>query len=181
MIRVLLPALRKTGEQKQLVALAGRRHRRDCPVLRCRTDVGPAYALVDGRVLAVVGRAFVGRGVLRGLRHDGHRLRLHATESDSTRRRGRGGAAVGHDLSLGRHHRHLPSPVLFRHADRGPGLGIGLQCPGSRAAGAGRLRRHGRPAALQNFALGSAIQVADLFLRRGGVLEYGRAPGCSAS
>ena len=76
--------------------------------------------LVDGRILAVVGRSPVGRRILRGLRHDGHRLHLHATESDSAGHRGGGGSAVGHDLSVGRHHRHLPSPVLFRHAAASP-------------------------------------------------------------
>ena len=31
-----------------------------------------------------------------------------------------GGAAVGHHLPVRRHHRHLPSPLLFRHARRSP-------------------------------------------------------------
>ena len=40
---------------------------------------------------------------------------------------GQGGAAVGHHLPVRRHHRHVPSPVLLGHADRGAGLGLGVQ------------------------------------------------------
>ena len=84
------------------------------------------------------------------------------------------GAALGHDLSVRRHHRHVPPPVLLRHADGRAGLGLGLQRAGSGAAGPGRLRRHGRSAAVENVALGATVQVADLLLRRRRVLEHGR-------
>ena len=59
---------------------------------------------------------------------------------------GGSGLALGHDLPGRRHHRHLPPSVLLGHAHRGPGLGIGVQRPGGRAAGPGGLRGPGRPA-----------------------------------
>ncbi len=72
--RAAAGACGSTGEQKQLVAAAGGGDRGDRPVLRGGAHVGPAHAPVDGRVLAVVGGPPVGRGVLRGVRHDGHRV-----------------------------------------------------------------------------------------------------------
>ena len=55
-------------------------------------------------------------------------------------------AAIRHDLPLGRHHRHLPSPVFLRHSHRCLGMGVGLQRAGSSAAHHGCLFRDGRPA-----------------------------------
>ena len=56
--------------------------RRDRAVLRSGTDVGQEHAHSDGRILAVVGRAPVGRRLLRGVRHHGHRVFLHAAGAD---------------------------------------------------------------------------------------------------
>ena len=52
----------------------------------------------------------------------------------------------------------LPPPVLLRHADGRPGLGLGVQRPGGRAAGAARLRCDGRPAASPADAVGAAYK-----------------------
>ena len=54
------------------------------------------------------------------------------------------GAALGHHLPGRRHHRHLPSPVLLGHADRGARLGLRVQRAGGGAADARGLRRVGR-------------------------------------
>ena len=68
----------------------------------------------------------------------------------------------------------LPPSVLFGNAHGGAGLGIGVQRPGSRAVDYGRLSGHGRPAHVEGDALGAQVQVADLLLRRRGLLEHGR-------
>ena len=72
-----------------------------------------------------------------------------------------GGAVLDGDLSLGRHHRHVPSPLLHRHADLGAGAGRSLQRAGGRAAGADRLRglgEHPADAQLASSALGGAYK-----------------------
>ena len=63
-------------------------------------------------------------------------------------------AALRHHLPVGRHHRHLPSPVLLRHADRRAGVGLGVQRARSGAADLGRLRRAGRSAPRQAHRMG---------------------------
>ena len=87
------------------------------------------------------------------------------------------GAVLDRHLSLRRHHRHLPSPVLHRHAQLRAGAGRGLQRAGSCAAGADRLRglgEHSPVARHRRQSLDQRLQVADLLLRRGGVLELRR-------
>ena len=64
MIRVLLPALRKPGEQKQLVTLLAVASAAIALFYGAGLDLGPAHASVDGGILAVVGRSFVGRRIL---------------------------------------------------------------------------------------------------------------------
>ncbi len=64
MIRVLRPALKKEGEQKQLVALLTVSTGGHCTVLRCRPDMGAAYTSVNRRILAMVGGSLVGRRIL---------------------------------------------------------------------------------------------------------------------
>ena len=64
MARALWPAIRKPGANRHLLALfliASARHR---AVLRRRPDVGPADAPGHGRILALVGGASLGRGLL---------------------------------------------------------------------------------------------------------------------
>ena len=93
--------------------------------------------------------------------------------SDQAGHRRQGGAAFGHHLSVRRHHRHLPSPVLLGNADRGAGVGLGVQRARSGAAHAGGLLGSGRSAPRPLDLLGGALQVAHLLLRRRRVLEHG--------
>ena len=58
-------------------AVPASRPRRHRPLLRRRPHLGPADAPLDRRVLALVGRPPLGRGLLRGLRHGRDRLLLH--------------------------------------------------------------------------------------------------------
>ena len=55
------------------------------PVLWRRPHVGRAHAPLDGGVLALVGGAPVGRGLLRSLRHRGHRVPVHAARPAARR------------------------------------------------------------------------------------------------
>jgi hypothetical protein len=176
-VRAIRPALSQPGEQRtEAVAVSvpgvGGGH---WPVLRCRPDLGAAHAPVHRRILAVVGRSPVGGGVLRGLRHHGHCLLLHPLASDPGGTGSPGSPVVGDDLPVRRHHRHLPSPVFLGNADGGPGVGVGLQCFGSRAVGVGGLRRPGRPPHVESGSLDEPLPLADLLLRGGGLLEHG---GC---
>ena len=135
MIRVLRPASAKTGRAEAAGVPVGCCHRCHRPVLRCGTDVGPAYALCRWSNTGGGGSFICGsKGFFEVFATTVIAFYLHAIESDSTGNRCGGGPVVGHDLSVGRHHRHMPSSVLFRDADRRLGLGIGLQCLGSRAA-----------------------------------------------
>ena len=109
--------------------------RGDRPVLRVRADVRPALSPVDGRVLAVVGGAPLGRGLLRGLRHGGDRLLLRAAGTRAGGPGCQGRAPLGDDLSGRRDHWHLPPPVFLGHADGRPGVRLGLQRAGGCPAG----------------------------------------------
>ena len=66
-----------------------------------------------------------------------------------------GRALLDRHLPVRRHHRHVPSSLLHRHADRGAGPGRDLQRPGDRAAGADRLRGLREPDARAGPARGS--------------------------
>ena len=154
MVRVLLPALRKPGEQKQLVALlavasaaialfygAGLtwgQHSHLSMVEYWRWWV--VHLWVEGffEVFAttVIAFFFMRLGLVRPGVAAAAAL-LSATIFLS-------GGIIG----------TLPPPVLLRHADRRPGLGVGVQRPGGRAAGAGGLRCDGRPAAVPADAVG---------------------------
>jgi hypothetical protein len=86
MLRALWPALRKKGEERS----AGRSSRappRDRPLLRRRPALRRAHAPVGRRVLALVGRAPVGRGLLRGLRDGGVLAFLFSGSASSSRQR----------------------------------------------------------------------------------------------
>ena len=50
------------------------------------------------------------------------------------------GPVLDHHLPVRRDHRHVPPPLLLRHADGRPGAGGDVQRAGGRAAGADRLR-----------------------------------------
>ena len=143
------------------------------PVLRVRVDVRPELASLDGGVLAVVGGSPLGRGLLRGLRHGRDRLLLRAAGTRPGRPCRQGRAPLGDDLPGRRHHRHLPPPLLLRHADGRLGVRLGLQRAGGRSAGSGRLRGARRPACIAVHDLGTAVSLADLLLHRRRVLEHG--------
>lgn len=136
--------------------------------------MGEALALVDGRVLVLVGRASLGRRLLRGLCHNRHRLFLPAARPDPSRNCRGLGPDVSNDFLVGWYHWDVPSPVLLRHSHGRLGVGISLQRPRSRAAHASGLRRDGRPAAVPNHPLGKAIQMAHLLLRLRCLLEHDR-------
>ena len=155
-----------------------RRHR---PLLRRGPDLGPAHAPLHRRILALVGGPPLGGRLLRSLRHHRHRLLLHAPRPDPSGVRRQGRAALGHHLPLRRHHRHLPSPVLLRHADRRPGVGLGLQRAGSGAAHHGRLLRDGRPAQRPAGTVGAALQVGRSTSSSRWRSGTWSAPDCSAS
>ena len=92
---------------------------RDRASLRRRAHVARAHAPLARRVLALVGRAPVGRGLLRGVRDRGHQLHLRQA-GPRARPHGDHQRAVRHDrLHGGRRARHVPSPVLRRHDRRG--------------------------------------------------------------
>ena len=83
----------------------------------------------------------------------------------------RRGPVLDHHLPVRRHHRHVPPPLLRRHADGRPGAGGDVQRAGGGAAGPDRLRGLREPDAEPGAAVGGGVQVADLLLRRRGVLE----------
>ena len=87
------------------------------------------------------------------------------------------GVVLDRGLSLRRNHRHLPSPLLHRRAELGAGAGSGVQRAGSGSPGADRLRglgEHSPVARHRRQSVDQRLQVADLLLRRRGVLELRR-------
>ncbi len=82
------------------------------------------------------------------------------------------------DLPLRRNHRDFPSPLFHRHAQFRSGVGSGVQRLGSSATGADWLRgvgEHPPDARHRRQSLDQRLQVADLLLHRGGVLEFRRS------
>ena len=156
-------------------------HRLHRTVLRRRADVGRAHAPVDGRVLALVGRAPVGRGLLRGLRDRGDRVPLHAPRPAAREHRDRRRAVRNHRVPVGRRARDVAPPVLHRHADRSDRARRQLLRARSGAAGVHRLRGLSHLQARQRHAVDAALSLADHVLHRSGVLESGRRRDCSAS
>ena len=100
----------------------------DRPALRRRADVGPAHQYRRHGILALVGRAPVGRGHFRSLRHRDHlaAVRPHGHLADV---HGDRDGAVRHDhLPVRRGAWHFPPSVFQRNADlgdRGRGDGLG--------------------------------------------------------
>ena len=155
-------------------------HRR---ILHGRTDVGPAHQPGHRRILALVGGPSVGGGFLRGLRDTVIIIFLFAR------------------LKLIRpsHRRHGGPPLLDHLSWPAESSARCITCtsPARRrrssrsARSSARWRssrwclsgsRPGRICKLSRAApLGAALQVADLLLRLGRVLEHGRRRACSAS
>ena len=132
--------------------------------------------LVDGRVLALVGGPSLGRRLLRGLRHGGHRLPVHQARAGPARSSATERGAFRHlPVPRPRRARHVPPPLLDRHAD-GASLALGaiVLGPRGRAARADRIRGVRELQAQQGEALGRSLPLADPLLRFGGVLEPGR-------
>ena len=138
------PQGQRRAPQSALALPAVRRRHRT--LLRRGPDMGPAHAPFHRGILALVGGASLGGRLLRSLRHYRDRVLLHAARPDPARPCRQVGAALGHHLPVRRHHRNLPSPVFLRHADRGPGIRLGLQRAGSGAAHHGGVFRDGRSA-----------------------------------
>ena len=159
-IRSIRPALKVAGESKTLAVRLSDGCGRYRPVLRRGADVGPAHALVDRRILALVGGPPVGGGFLRGLCHSRDRILLHSSGADQAGVRGTLRPALGSDLPGRRHHWHLPPLVLLGDALRGARLGLGVQRFGSGSADSGGLRRMGRYPAGQAGSLGGTLPVA---------------------
>ena len=109
-------------------------------LLRRRAHVGPQHPPLDGRILALVGRAPVGRRLLRGLRDRSHRIPVHearaGTREDGYQRR----AVRDGRVPDGRRARHVPPPVLDRDADRRAGDRLSVLRTRGRTARAGRFR-----------------------------------------
>ena len=126
-VRAVRPAVKTSGEHKPLLWLFMMSAGGDRRVLWRRPRVGSAHPPIDGRILALVGGSSLGRGILRGLRYNRDRVFLHSPGLDPPRVRCQGRSALGDHLSRGRHHRHLPSPVLFGDADGGPCVWLRIQ------------------------------------------------------
>jgi nitric oxide reductase large subunit len=114
--RALWPALKKPSETRGLIAMVFLSATCIGGFYADLADLGPAHALLDDRVLALVAGAPVGRRLLRSVRHRGRRADLHQP--------GPGACRVGqprdrrrdHRLPVRRHPRHAAPPVLDRHA-----------------------------------------------------------------
>ncbi len=173
MVRALMPALRKPSEHRQLLVL----------FLIASVAIALFYGagLMWGQRthlsmaeywrwwvvhLWVEGFFEVFATVVIGLP-----LRAHGAAQDPLRHGQR--PLRDHHLPDRRHPRHLPPPVLHRHADGGARAGRGVQRPGGGAAGVHGLGGLAQPEAQQGQAVARGLQVADLLLHGGGVLEPG--------
>ncbi len=128
----------------------------------------------DGRVLALVGGAPVGGGLLRSVRHRGDQLPVRQARPAAGHQR-HGQRAVRHHRVHGRRRAGHPAPpVLHRHHHRRARAGRQLLGAGGGAAGADRPGglRHLEEAALR--AVDGALPLADHVLRGGELLEPGR-------
>ena len=81
--RRFCPALKRRDEQQSILTLFLIAQHRDRRILRRRARLRPAHESCDRRVLAVVGRAPLGRRILRGVRHRRHRLPVRPPEARS--------------------------------------------------------------------------------------------------
>ena len=180
--RALWPALKKPSETPRPDrhgVPVGHLHRR---LLRHLAHLGPAHALLDGRVLALVAGAPVGGRLLRGVRH--RRDRAASSPSLGLVRAASANRAIVAETIvflfggiLGTLH-HLywtgtPTSVIavgavFSALEVVPLTLIGLEA----------LQTYRRS---QGRALAGRLQVAHPVLRRRGLLEHASARACSAS
>ena len=89
----------------------------DRRVLRRRARLRAAHQSGDGRVLAVVGRAPLGRGFFEVFATVVIAFLFARLKLVRLRTAGEAARAVLDDLPRGRHHRHAAPPLLLRHAD----------------------------------------------------------------
>ena len=172
--RSAIPALRRRTTAI-LIALYFCRPR---PASRCSTAPGCSGACVasDGRrILAMVGRASLGRRLLRGLRHGGHRLPVRPAGPDPHRPRPRAAVLFSATIFLTGgiigtfHHLYFAgTPTVasglgsvFSALEVVPLVLVGFEAYENLTSSTAR-------------PWVRAVQVADLFLRRRGVLEPGR-------
>ena len=171
MLRGLWPALRRRDENRTLVFMftgasiaiglmyaAGFFYRRPHPPL-------------GHGVLALVGGASLGRGLLRGVRHrrSGLRLRPHGAGEPQARRLG--GGRLQRPLPGGRHPGDLPSPLLERHPDLDHGRRRHLQRPGGGPPGPDRAGGLPHLPDAARGLLDAPLPLAAPLLRGRGVLE----------
>ena len=100
---------------------------------------GPAHQPRHRRVLALVGRPPLGRGLLRGLRDDDHRPRLRPAGAGARPLRHDGDPVQHHPLPLRRRAGHAAPPLLHRHHAHHPGRRRHDERAGADAAGHGGL------------------------------------------
>src|ERR1043166_1989924 len=146
-------------------------------LLRGGAAVRAAQPHRHGGVLALVGRTPLGQRLLRGLRDGRHRVPVHAPQTFARADGDEGRALLDGHLPFGRHHRHVPPPLLHGHAEQRARARRGLLGAGDRAACAHRLRGLGEHQAGARPCVDGRLQVAALLLRRRRLLELrGRGP-----
>ena len=124
--RTAIPALKQKGHNEisdhSLFFVDGRNR----VVLQPGTFLGNALAPFRRRVLALVGRASLGRRLFRGFRDGCHCVFVRQAARHSCRERRAGSTAFRRDLFKRRNYRHASSPVFCRNADRGARLRFGV-------------------------------------------------------
>ena len=99
---------------------------RNRAVLQPGTFLGNALASFRRRVLALVGRASVGRRVLRGFCDGSHCVPVRQAARHSCRERRAGSTAFRRDLFKRRNYRHASSLVFFWNSNSGDRLRLGV-------------------------------------------------------
>ena len=172
MARGILPALKRRDEQRPILTLFLIASMAIAGFYGAALGVRAAHQPGDGRVLAVVGRAPLGRRVLRGVRHRRDRVPVRAAEARPAAHRRRSRRAVRRRSSsrggiIGTlHHLYFsgtPTFVLalgsvFSALEVVPLLFVGFEAWENLQLS-------------QADAVGAALPLADLLLRRGRVLE----------
>ena len=140
-VRAILPALRKRGEQRQLVWL----FTLSAGAIGLFYGAGLTWGQHTHLSIIEYWRWWVVHLWVEGF------FEVFATtviafffarlELITPRLRGQGRLAFGDDLPRRRHYRHMPSPLLLRHADHSPHLGLGVQRSRGRSSHARSLLR----------------------------------------